>query len=175
MHTGQEINTWNIVRVARYELTFRDQQCHGRRGVECGWMAVHLHDVDRDGERHRVDAVLHGQSYDVCQVLGAVVYVVELVLSNLLVSELVTCSHIRVSKGNDLVCHIHMWPWLPGIKSEFPKHVLCMIWLEWSLSSTVIVKFVSKAMMELWQFQPLWGKKWKGDKTSILLHEFSKI
>ena len=71
-------------------------------------MAVHLHDVDRDGERHRVDAVLHGQSYDVCQVLGAIVYVVELVLSNLLVSELVTCSHIRVSKWNDLVCHIHM-------------------------------------------------------------------
>ena len=53
-------------------------------------MAVHLQDIDGDGERHSVNAILHGQSYHVGQVVGAVVDVVELVLSDLLVSELVT-------------------------------------------------------------------------------------
>ena len=53
-------------------------------------MAVHLQDIDGDGEGHCVDTILHGQSDDVGEIVGAVVDVVELVLSDLLVSELVT-------------------------------------------------------------------------------------
>ena len=71
-------------------LTFSHNQCHGGHQTSSGRGTVHLDDVNRDVERHRVGAVPHGQFDDVSETLGAVMNIVELILTNFLQCELVT-------------------------------------------------------------------------------------